>query len=139
LKLQNILHLVPRPQLEEISKEHKMSLSELCECIEDSKRFLAEERAKRPKPHLDNKLVTAWNALAISGFCAAATIIDELKFYFFNFYKIIFLRSKEYRERAEIAVKFIREHLYKEESGELLRSVYVDENGNIVQRFSYFF
>jgi len=49
------------------------------------------------------------------------------------------LRSKEYRERAEIAVKFIKEHLYKEESGELLRSVYVDENGNIVQRFFNFF
>nr|CAD2179182.1 unnamed protein product [Meloidogyne enterolobii] len=126
LKLQNILHLVSRPQLEEISKEHKMSLSELCECIEDSKRFLAEERAKRPKPHLDNKLVTAWNALAISGFCAAATIIDEQK-------------SKEYRERAENAVKFIKEHLYKEESGELLRSVYVDENGNIVQSSSPIF
>uniref|UniRef100_A0A1I8BTH5 Thioredox_DsbH domain-containing protein n=1 Tax=Meloidogyne hapla TaxID=6305 RepID=A0A1I8BTH5_MELHA len=124
LKLQNILHLVTRPQLEEISKEHKMSLSELRECIEDSKRFLAEERAKRPKPHLDNKLVTAWNALAISGFCAAsATITDEQK-------------SKEYRERAEIAVKFIREHLYNVENGELLRSIYVDENGNIVQSSS---
>ena len=78
---QNILHLVTRPQLEAISKEHKMSLSELRECIEDSKRFLAEERAKRPKPHLDNKLITAWNSLAISGFCAAATAVDEQKFF----------------------------------------------------------
>ena len=133
---QNVLHLVDEAKMEEIAKENKMTKNELAECILDVKRFLAEERKKRPKPHLDNKLVTAWNALAISGFCAAATIIDELKFYFFNFYKIIFLRSKEYRERAEIAVKFIREHLYKEESGELLRSVYVDENGNIVQSFS---
>jgi uncharacterized protein YyaL (SSP411 family) len=63
---QNVLHLVDEMKKEEIAKENKMTKNELAECILDAKRFLAEERKKRPKPHLDNKIITAWNGLAIS-------------------------------------------------------------------------
>jgi uncharacterized protein YyaL (SSP411 family) len=65
---------------------------------------------------LDNKILTAWNGLAISGLCAAAQAMPQ---------------RVEFRERAEKAVQFIREHLIQE--GELLRSAYVNEQGEIVQ------
>jgi len=34
-------------------------------------------RAKRPRPHLDDKIITAWNGLMISAFARAAQVLDE--------------------------------------------------------------
>jgi uncharacterized protein YyaL (SSP411 family) len=116
LKNKNVLHLVDAEELAQIAETHKMSVAQVEECIEDAKRFLAEERAKRPKPHLDNKIITSWNALAISGLCAAAQAMPQ---------------RPEFRERAERAVNFIREQLLVD--GDLLRSAYADDQGNIVQ------
>lgn len=116
LKNKNVLHMVDADELAQIADAHKMSVAQVEECIEDAKRFLAEERAKRPKPHLDNKIITSWNALAISGLCAAAQAMPQ---------------RPEFRERAERAVNFIREQLLVD--GDLLRSAYADDQGNIVQ------
>uniref|UniRef100_A0A914HXW8 DUF255 domain-containing protein n=1 Tax=Globodera rostochiensis TaxID=31243 RepID=A0A914HXW8_GLORO len=117
LRGQNVLHRVDECEISKIAAENKMTVEQLKRCIEDAKRFLAEERAKRPRPHLDDKILTAWNALAISGFCAAAQAIPY--------------RAADFKERAEKAVAFIRCHLMFE--GELLRSAYVDNVGQIVQ------
>lgn len=108
--------MVPKGKLMEISKACKMTLSQLKECIQDALRFLGEQRAKRPRPHLDNKIITGWNALAISGFCAAAQAMPQ---------------RTEFRASAERAVKFIKENLVL--NNELLRSAYVSEDGNIEQ------
>lgn len=113
---QNILHMVDKENIVGIAKTCKMTLLQLNECIHDSLRFLAEQRIKRPKPHLDNKIITGCNALAISGFCAAAQTM---------------IRRAEFCECAERAIKFIKEHLVLD--GELLRSTYVDDKGNITQ------
>lgn len=44
-----------------------MKIEELMDCLNDGINFLKEYRKKRPKPHLDNKFLTGWNSLAISG------------------------------------------------------------------------
>jgi uncharacterized protein YyaL (SSP411 family) len=38
---------------------------------------LLEARAKRPRPHLDDKILTAWNGLMISAISRGAAILDE--------------------------------------------------------------
>ena len=38
---------------------------------------LLELRAKRPRPHLDDKIITAWNGLMISAFARAAQVLDD--------------------------------------------------------------
>jgi uncharacterized protein len=43
----------------------------------DAEKILFEARAKRPRPHLDDKILTAWNGLMISAFAKAAAILDE--------------------------------------------------------------
>ncbi|PYJ74170.1 MAG: hypothetical protein DME77_12005, partial [Verrucomicrobia bacterium] len=37
-------------------------------------------RAKRPRPHLDDKIIAAWNGLMISAYARAAQILDEPRF-----------------------------------------------------------
>ncbi|WP_067435697.1 thioredoxin domain-containing protein [Nocardioides jensenii] len=43
--------------------------------LEDVKRRLFEARAARVRPARDDKVVAAWNGLAISGLCAAGTLL----------------------------------------------------------------
>jgi uncharacterized protein YyaL (SSP411 family) len=41
---------------------------------------LFQARAKRPRPHLDDKILTAWNGLTISAFARGAAILNEPKY-----------------------------------------------------------
>jgi hypothetical protein len=59
---------------------------------------LLAARAQRVRPHLDDKVLTSWNGLAISAFALAARVLNEPK----------------YRNAAEEAVQFIEEHLFAE-------------------------
>jgi uncharacterized protein YyaL (SSP411 family) len=45
--------------------------------LAESEKVLFDARAKRPRPHLDDKILTAWNGLMISAFAKAAAILDE--------------------------------------------------------------
>jgi uncharacterized protein YyaL (SSP411 family) len=42
--------------------------------------ILFEARAKRPRPHLDDKILSSWNGLMISAFAKAAAILNEPKY-----------------------------------------------------------
>ena len=66
---------------------------------------LMEIRSARPRPHLDDKILTAWNALMISAFAKGAQILDEPR----------------YTDAATGAANFVRSHLWDERSGVLLR------------------
>ncbi|MFV8226281.1 thioredoxin domain-containing protein [Christiangramia aquimixticola] len=81
---------------EEIAASHEISVTELNEKIENCLNILAAHRSKRVKPGLDDKSLTSWNAMMISGYCEA--------------YKAF--GNKEYLERAIKGIKFIEEHLW---------------------------
>src|SRR5438046_36988 len=53
-------------------------------------------RAQRPRPHLDNKIIAAWNGLMISAYARAAQVLDDPR----------------YLEIATRAANFLREQLY---------------------------
>src|SRR5256714_680359 len=77
--------------------------AEVRQILADSRAKLFELRAKRPRPHLDDKIITAWNGLMISAFAKAAQILGDGR----------------YLEVATRAVKFLRSELY-DESGKVL-------------------
>jgi hypothetical protein len=62
-------------------------------------------RELRARPHLDDKLVTAWNSLMIAGLARAATLFQK----------------EDWLQAAEKAFKFIQENLLAK-NGKLLRS-----------------
>ena len=71
----------------------------------ESRAILLALRAFRVRPHLDDKLLTAWNGLMISAFALAAQCLGE----------------NRYREAAETAVAFFRNRMFNAETNTLLR------------------
>jgi len=68
--------------------------------------LLLARRGSRPRPHLDDKVLTAWNGLMIAAFARVARTIDD---------------AESYLEDAQKAARFVREHLWQSSSQTLLR------------------
>ena len=48
--------------------------------LQDAERKLFEARQQRPRPHLDDKIITAWNAMMIRAFIDAAGVTGEERY-----------------------------------------------------------
>jgi uncharacterized protein YyaL (SSP411 family) len=70
--------------------------TEVHELLAQARKTLLALRVKRPRPHLDDKIITAWNGLMISAFARAAQLFDDAA----------------YLEAATRAAKFLRAELY---------------------------
>jgi len=55
----------------------KKPVEEVQEILADGLKALFEARAKRPRPHLDDKVITAWNGLMISGLARAGAALGD--------------------------------------------------------------
>jgi hypothetical protein len=75
------------------------------ESLQRSAAKLLEIRSRRPRPHLDDKILTGWNALMISAFAKGAQILDEPR----------------YVEAARAARSFLHRRLWREADSTLLR------------------
>jgi uncharacterized protein YyaL (SSP411 family) len=98
--------LIERHQIAETAKHFKKSEDEVRQSLARSREKLLSIRAKRPRPHLDDKIISAWNGLMISAFARAAQVLDESR----------------YLALASDAAKFIREHLYDKSRKVLYRN-----------------
>ncbi len=63
--------------LEEVARKLKMSTPELRNRIETARTDLYQARATRPPPARDDKVVAAWNGLAISAFARASQVLGD--------------------------------------------------------------
>jgi len=90
---------------EETAAKFGKSIDEVSAIIDECKRRLFEVRQRRPKPHLDDKIITSWNGLMISA-CARAYHV---------------LGDSRYLEAAERAAQFVTTKLYDESKRQLLR------------------
>src|SRR6266550_369777 len=88
--------LIERHTVAETSQRFKKSEEEVAKSLAHCRKILFAIRAKRPRPHLDDKIITAWNGLMISAFAGAAQVVDEAR----------------YLESATRAANFLRENLY---------------------------
>jgi uncharacterized protein YyaL (SSP411 family) len=65
---------------EETAAHFKASAGEVASSIAASKTKLLAERSKRVRPHLDDKVLTAWNGLMISAFAKGGAILSEPRY-----------------------------------------------------------
>jgi uncharacterized protein YyaL (SSP411 family) len=53
--------LITNNSIEETGQKFDMTEAEVNAALQKAFKVLFDARAKRPRPHLDNKMVTAWN------------------------------------------------------------------------------
>lgn len=73
----NIPH-TPRPDTV-VAAELSLSVEALRSAIDGAKRKLYGARQVRPAPHVDDKILTAWNALMISAFAKGAQVLGDAR------------------------------------------------------------
>ncbi len=98
----NIVHLPT--SVREAAAAHGTDPAALGKRIDSMFAKMIEARAKRAQPGLDDKVITAWNGLLISGFARAARDLDD----------------DRYRARGEDLARFLLAHCRRED-GTLLR------------------
>ncbi len=99
---ENILH--PILTTEQASKYFNRSVHEITKLLNEAKKKLFAHREKRIKPFRDEKLITAWNGLMLSGLAEAIKITG----------------NKEYQNAAMRSVEFIFSQMFRD--GRLLHT-----------------
>jgi uncharacterized protein YyaL (SSP411 family) len=65
---------------EQVAKKLKLSLVEFERLWSEARRKLLVTRAKRPAPHLDDKVLTSWNGLMLSALAKGAIVLNEASY-----------------------------------------------------------
>ncbi|KAI4349620.1 hypothetical protein L6164_010186 [Bauhinia variegata] len=113
---------IERKDPSELASENGMSVEKYHEILGECRSKLFGVRSRRPRPHLDDKVIVSWNGLAISSFARASKILKaEAEGTKFNF-PVVGTEPKEYMGIAEKATRFIRNHLYDVDTHRLQRS-----------------
>jgi hypothetical protein len=86
--------LIERHTIAETAKHFRKT--EIGKLLAQSREKLFSIRSKRPRPHLDDKIISAWNGLMISAYARGAQVLDEPR----------------YVEIATRAAKFLQAHLF---------------------------
>lgn len=102
---------------EKTATQFNLSIDNVNKILLEAKQILFDYREKRPRPHLDTKIITAWNGLMISGYAKAGLVLKE----------------QQYINRAILAANFIKKYSYCDKENLLYRSCYVGADKEIVQ------
>ena len=89
----------------ETARKFNISETKLAKLLSASRSRLFAAREKRPRPHLDDKILVSWNGLMISAFVRASQALDD----------------PSYLGTAKQAAGFILDKLYDPKTGRLLR------------------
>jgi hypothetical protein len=92
--------------IEEIAQMTGRSVAAVEAALDRGRARLLAIRSARPRPHLDDKILTAWNGLMIAAFARAARVFDD---------------GASYLADAERAARFVRSRLWRASDETLLR------------------
>jgi len=106
--------LIERHAIAETAQHFKRGEDEVRQLLAQGREKLLSIRGKRPRPHLDDKIIAAWNGLMISAYARAAQVLDEPR----------------YLESATRATKFLRTNLC-DQSHKILYRNYRQGRSNI--------
>jgi uncharacterized protein len=104
---QNILYIAQ--SIDDVAVRTNRTVDEVMSAILRARETLFAARSTRPRPHRDDKVITAWNGLMIAAFARAARVLPGSP------------RRREWREAAERAARSVRERLWRPADRRLLR------------------
>jgi uncharacterized protein YyaL (SSP411 family) len=107
---QNVLSIKVTPS--KLAKEFGLSEDEVIRIIKSARHRLCEYRDKtRVRPDLDDKIIVAWNGLAIAALAKCSILLDEVDS----------ATAAKCRAAAADAVSFIQNNLFERSTGQLWR------------------
>lgn len=95
--------------IEDIAARTSHNVDDVMRVIGSVRQKLYDARAERPRPHLDDKVITAWNGLMIAAFARAARVLVDSP------------NRRRWRDAAEAAARFVQAKLWDKSSRTLLR------------------
>jgi uncharacterized protein YyaL (SSP411 family) len=95
--------------VEEIAARAGRTADDVMAVLVNARRVMFETRSQRPRPHLDDKVITAWNGLMIAAFARAARVLADSP------------RANDWRRAAERAAESVHAHLWNPSDQRLLR------------------
>jgi hypothetical protein len=101
--------LIERHTIAETARHFKKSEAEIEKMLTQSRKKLFAIRAQRPRPHLDDKIISAWNGLMISAYARAAQVIDEPRYLEIATRSANFVRTKLFDPSRKILYRSYRE------------------------------
>ncbi|PYH48479.1 thioredoxin domain-containing protein [Aspergillus saccharolyticus JOP 1030-1] len=107
---QNVLSVKVTPS--KLAKEFGLGEDEVVRIIKSAKQKLCEYREKtRVRPDLDDKIIVAWNGLAIGALAKCSALFEEIES----------SKAEHCRQAAAKAINFIKENLFDKSTGQLWR------------------
>ena len=100
----NILYIAQ--SVEQIARHTGKPPDEIERVLADARLKMFEARVTRPRPHLDDKVLTAWNGLMIAAFARAARVVAD---------------GHGYLHAARRAASFLHDRMWNDETSTLLR------------------
>lgn len=111
----NILFV--KGSLIETADKYSTTPEKVAKILKAGNEILYETREKRPRPHLDRKIITSWNGLALSGISKLACCSDAPN-------------REDYLKVAKKQIEFIRENSFETSVKKLLRACYGEGDNN---------
>ena len=97
--------LARRHDAQQTAAALELDADQVVQSLEESRKKLMQERDRRRRPHLDDKILTSWNGMVIGALARGGAILQE----------------PAYLEASARTAEFIKEHLYDEDTRTLMR------------------
>ena len=107
----NLLYIAQ--SIAQISEATGRSRDDVLDALNRARHVLFDARHERPHPHLDDKVLTAWNGLMIAAFARGARVLAAFDAYGGS--------APAHLESARRAASFIKEKMWDPATGSLLR------------------
>lgn len=106
---------------EKVAEHFELTTKQIIESLAASKELLFKVRAQRQRPHLDDKVITAWNGMMIGALARGSRILQD----------------PQLGAAAEQAANFLKNHLYNSTTNTLQRRYRNKEAGAAGQLTDY--
>jgi uncharacterized protein len=100
--------------LEDVASSTGRSASDVADALARARMTLYSARLARPRPHLDDKILAAWNGLMIAAYARASRVLSASRF-------ALTASAARHRETAIKAARFMFERLWRADGERLLR------------------
>jgi uncharacterized protein len=113
--------------LRKVAEAMQLTIDEVLKRLDASKKILFQERQKRIRPALDNKVLLSWNALTTTSLCKAYQVLQE----------------ERYLEMAKANIDFIEHYLYNKDRDLLhswnkvtnMQTAFLDDYAALIQAY----